>query len=72
MGITVFGTGGGAELDIHDQHAPGYLRIFTDDGGVPAETRLTFELGAAHGPVVEQFVTRSGPANGRAPTAGRR
>jgi predicted dehydrogenase len=66
LGLTVFGTGGGAELVIHDQDQPGSLRIFTDDGGVAAETRLAIELGGAHDHVVEQFVTtiRSGEWEG--------
>jgi predicted dehydrogenase len=66
LGLTVFGTGGGAELVIHDQDQPGSLRIFTDDGGVAAETRLAIELGGAHDHVVEHFVTtiRSGEWEG--------
>jgi predicted dehydrogenase len=66
LGLTVFGTRGGAELLIHDQLAPGSLRIFTDDDGVPAETRLDTELGGAHDAVVEQFVAtiRSGDWEG--------
>jgi predicted dehydrogenase len=66
LGLTVFGTRGGAELVIHDQDEPGSLRIFTDDGGVPAETRLATELGGAHDLVVEQFVrtVRSGDWDG--------
>jgi len=66
LGLTVFGTGGGAELVIHDQDEAGSLRIFTDDGGVPAETRLATELGGAHDLVVEQFVrtVRSGEWDG--------
>jgi predicted dehydrogenase len=56
MGLTVYGTRGGAELVVHDQFAPGDLRIFTDEDGVPAETRLHCELGPGHGAVVEQFV----------------
>ena len=66
MGITVYATHGGAELDISDQLAPGDLRIFTDDGGVPAETRLACELGAGHQAVVEDFLAtiRSGAWEG--------
>jgi predicted dehydrogenase len=56
MGLTVFGTDGGAELVVQDQLEPGDLRLFTDDGGVPAETRLHCELGSGHGVVVEQFL----------------
>ena len=66
LGLTVFGTRGGAELVIHDQDEPGSLRIFTDDGGVPAETRLATEVGGAHDLVVEHFVrtVRSGDWDG--------
>ena len=40
----------------------GSLRIFTDDAGVPAETRLTAPPGRGHRAVVESFVetVRSG------------
>jgi predicted dehydrogenase len=58
FGITLYGTDGGAELIVRDMEPSGSLRVFTDDGGVPAETRLTAPPGRGHRAVVEQFVTK--------------
>jgi predicted dehydrogenase len=62
FGITLYGTEGGAELIVDDYEPVGTLRIFTDDGGVPAETHLTPPRGRGHEAVIEQFVAdiRSG------------
>jgi len=62
FGITLYGTEGGAELIVRDMEPSGSLRIFTDDAGVPAETRLTAPPGRGHRAVVESFVetVRSG------------
>jgi predicted dehydrogenase len=58
FGATLYGTKGGAEL-IVDNYAPsGALRIFTDDHGVAAETRLTAPPGRGHAAVVEQFLAK--------------
>jgi len=66
FGITLYGTEGGAELIVVDMEPSGSLRIFTDDDGVPAETRLTAPPGRGHKAVVEQFVAkiRSGDTAG--------
>jgi hypothetical protein len=48
FGITLYGTEGGAELIVDDYEPIGSLRIFTDDAGVPAETRLTAPPGVGH------------------------
>ena len=58
FGITLYGTGGGAELIVEDYAPSGALRIFTDDDGVPAETRLTAPPGGGHRVVVDQFLAK--------------
>jgi predicted dehydrogenase len=62
FGITLYGSKGGAELIVEDYAPSGSLRIFTDDDGVPAETRLSVPPGGGHRAVVEQFLgkVRSG------------
>ena len=58
FGVTLYGTGGGAELIVRDYVPSGDLRLFTDDEGVPAETRLTAPPGGGHRVVVEQFLAK--------------
>ncbi len=58
FGITIYGTEGGAELIVRDMEPVGSLRVFTDDDGVAAETRLTAQPGRGHEAVVEQFLER--------------
>jgi predicted dehydrogenase len=58
FGFTLYGTGGGAELIVEDYAPSGALRIFTDDDGVPAETRLTAPPGGGHRVVVDQFLAK--------------
>jgi predicted dehydrogenase len=58
FGITLYGTGGGAELIVEDYAPSGSLRIYTDDDGVPAETRLTAPPGGGHRVVVDQFLAK--------------
>jgi predicted dehydrogenase len=58
FGITLYGTEGGAELIVRDMEPSGSLRIFTDEAGVPAETRLTAPPGLGHKTVVREFVER--------------
>jgi predicted dehydrogenase len=66
LGVTIYGTEGGAELLIRDIKRVGELRIFTDDAGVPAETRLSAPPGRGHRAVVETFIerVRSGDRDG--------
>jgi predicted dehydrogenase len=66
FGITIYGTQGGAELIVRDMEPSGSLRIFTDNDGVPAETRLNAPPGSGHQAVVADFVARirSGEWNG--------
>jgi predicted dehydrogenase len=58
FGITLYGSKGGAELIVENYAPSGSLRVFTDDDGVPAETRLTAEPGGGHKVVVEQFLAK--------------
>jgi predicted dehydrogenase len=58
FGITVYGSEGGAELIVEDYAPSGSLRVFTDDHGVPAETRLTAPAGGGHQVVVERFLAK--------------
>ena len=58
FGITLYGSEGGAELIVEDYAPSGSLRIFTDDGGVPAETRLSAQPGGGHTAVAEQFLAK--------------
>jgi predicted dehydrogenase len=58
FGITLYGSEGGAELIVDDYAPSGSLRIFTDDDGAPAETRLTAPPGRGHTAVVEQFLAK--------------
>src|SRR3954469_20683642 len=58
FGITLYGTEGGAELIVRDMEPSGSLRLFTDAGGVAAETLLRARPGRAHKGVVDQFVER--------------
>jgi predicted dehydrogenase len=58
FGVTLYGSKGGAELIVENYAPSGSLRVFTDDDGVPAETRLTAEPGGGHKVVVEQFLAK--------------
>jgi predicted dehydrogenase len=58
FGITLYGSRGGAELIVENYAPSGALRIFTDDDGAPAETRLTARPGGGHKVVVEQFLAK--------------
>jgi predicted dehydrogenase len=58
FGITLYGTEGGAELIVRAMEPSGSLRIFSDDAGVPAETKLTAPPGLGHRTVVREFVEK--------------
>ena len=62
FGVTVYGSTGGAELDIRDYATANTLRVFRDVDGVPAEERPSVGLGMGHWTVVQDFlgVVRSG------------
>jgi predicted dehydrogenase len=58
FGITIYGTQGGADLVVYDMEPSGTLRVFSDDGGVPAETRLSAPPGRGHQTVVADFLAK--------------
>jgi predicted dehydrogenase len=58
FGFTVYGTEGGAELIVEDYAPVGSLKLFTDDGGIPAETSLTAQPGGGHKVVVARFLDK--------------
>jgi predicted dehydrogenase len=61
FGVTIYGTDGGAELVVRNMEPSGTLRLFTDDDGVPAETRLVAPpspIGRGHAVLIEQFVDK--------------
>ncbi len=58
FGVTLYGTEGGAELVVEDYVPVGDLTVFTDDGGVPAETRLQAPPGGGHRAVLSMFVEK--------------
>jgi predicted dehydrogenase len=58
FGFTLYGSTGGAELIVEDYAPVGALRIFTDDAGVPAETRLTAPPGGGHKAVLARFLDK--------------
>ncbi|MBZ0301027.1 MAG: Gfo/Idh/MocA family oxidoreductase [Anaerolineae bacterium] len=62
FGVALFGTDGGAEIDVVRYSWQDTLRIFTDTGGVPAEIRPQVVRGEGHAGVAREFidVIRSG------------
>ncbi len=62
FGVTLYGTEGGAEIDVKNYVTEGTLTIFTDTAGVPSEVRPRLPRGGGHAAVVNNFVTaiRSG------------
>ncbi|GIH19379.1 Gfo/Idh/MocA family protein [Rugosimonospora africana] len=56
IGVTLYGTEGGAELVITGYKPVGRLRVFKDDVGPEKETELTAEPGRGHAAVAETFV----------------
>ncbi|GAA1556022.1 Gfo/Idh/MocA family oxidoreductase [Kribbella sancticallisti] len=56
FGIELFGTEGGAKIEVQNYTNDDTLRIFTDVGGVPAEVRPATGAGLGHRAVVSEFV----------------
>jgi predicted dehydrogenase len=56
FGVTLFGTEGGAEIDVKNYVWENTLRIFTDVSGVPAEVQPRVKKGEGHLAVVRQFI----------------
>jgi len=55
FGVTLYGSEGGAEIDVRRYGWEDTLRVFTDQAGVPVETRPASVRGRGHQAVVEQF-----------------
>jgi predicted dehydrogenase len=56
FGIELFGTDGGAKIEVQNYTNEDTLRIFTDVGGVPAEVKPATGAGLGHRAVVREFV----------------
>jgi predicted dehydrogenase len=56
FGIELFGTEGGAKIEVQNYSNVDTLRIFTDVGGVPAEVKPATGAGLGHRAVVQEFV----------------
>ena len=56
FGIELFGTEGGAKIEVQNYTNEDTLRIFTDVGGVPAEVKPATGAGLGHRAVVREFV----------------
>ncbi len=56
FGVSLYGTEGGAEIDIKNYVWQDTLRIFTDTGGVPSEIRPQLYPGEGHAAVVRDFI----------------
>jgi predicted dehydrogenase len=67
FGIELFGTDGGAKIEVQNYTNEDTLRIFTDVGGVPAEVKPATGAGLGHRAVVREFVriVRSGEWEGQ-------
>ncbi|MEU8225997.1 Gfo/Idh/MocA family oxidoreductase [Kribbella sp. NPDC048915] len=67
FGIELFGTEGGAKIEVQNYTNEDTLRIFTDVGGVPAEVKPATGAGLGHRAVVREFVriVRSGEWEGQ-------
>jgi predicted dehydrogenase len=62
FGVTLFGTGGGAHLNVFDYAPRGELDVYGEEDGTPVATRIPVEPGPGHRAVVADFVdtVRSG------------
>jgi predicted dehydrogenase len=67
FGIELFGTDGGAKIEVQNYTTVDTLRIFTDVAGVPAEVKPATGPGLGHRAVVREFVriVRSGDWEGQ-------
>ncbi|TDO51332.1 putative dehydrogenase [Kribbella sp. VKM Ac-2527] len=56
FGIELFGTEGGAKIEVQNYTTTDTLKIFTDVAGIPAEVRPATGAGRGHRAVVAEFV----------------
>lgn len=56
FGVALYGTEGGAEINVQDYTPDDTLTIYTDTAGVPAEVRPRVPRGEGHNAVVRNFI----------------
>jgi len=56
FGITLYGTDGGADLNVVDYAPSGELTLYTGDGETAQDTVIEAPAGRGHGAVVERFL----------------
>ncbi|GAB3413380.1 Gfo/Idh/MocA family protein [Flindersiella endophytica] len=56
FGVELFGTDGGAKIEVPNYATENTLRVYTDVAGVPAEIKPEVQRGKGHREVVRQFV----------------
>jgi predicted dehydrogenase len=56
FGVTLYGSEGGAQINVHNYTTENTLRIYTDVAGVPAEVSPLVPRGEGHVAVVREFV----------------
>jgi predicted dehydrogenase len=56
FGVTLYGTDGGALIDVKNYVTEDTLTIFTDTAGVPSEVRPRLPKGGGHAAVIRNFV----------------
>lgn len=56
FGVELYGTDGGAKIDVRNYAVEDTLRIYSDVAGAPAEVRPALERGMGHRGVVREFV----------------
>ena len=70
FGVVLYGTEGGAEIEVKNYGWERTLNIFTDVGGVPADIQPRVTRGEGHSGVVRDFITKI--RTGQAPLSGGR
>jgi predicted dehydrogenase len=56
FGVILYGTEGGAEIDVKNYGEEGTLRIFNDVGGIPADVAPRVRRGEGHQGVIREFI----------------
>jgi predicted dehydrogenase len=56
FGVTLYGTEGGAEIDVKNYGWQNTLRIFSDVGGIPADITPRVQRGEEHLGVIRDFI----------------
>ncbi len=58
FGVSLMGTNGGAEIEVHDYALVDTLRVISDFEGVPTVSRPRLMPTSGHGEIVKQFVAK--------------